>query len=151
MSYSGDEKQRAGKESAGTNSLHILLLDDEQAVLTALSRLLRALGHQCSTATTGEILLDMLEHSRQTSIRYDLAILDIKIDSGMGGIETMQRIKQIDSSIPVMSMSGHPVDTLFHGDEKSGFVAHLEKPFSSKHLSTEIARFCCTASSTLVT
>jgi len=45
-----------------------------------------------------------------------------------------------------MSMSGNPVDTLFNGDEGDGFVAHLEKPFSAEHLSSEIARVCARAS-----
>jgi len=41
----------------------------------------------------------------------------------------MQRVMQIDSSLPVMSMSGTPVNTLFAGEESNGFVAHLEKHF----------------------
>ena len=134
-------KKDAGK-AASSMSLNILLLDDEEAVLVALSRLLKARGHQCSTAQTGEILLDILKQGQQTSSRFDLAILDIKIVGGMGGVETMQQIKLIDSRIPILSMSGNPVDTLFEGDEASGFAAHLEKPFSADHLSAEIERVC---------
>jgi len=134
-----------------TSSRQILLLDDEKAVLDALSRLLRARGHQCSTAPTGEILLDILQQAVQTGVRYDLAILDIKIVGGMGGIETMKKIKQIDSRIPILSMSGYPVDTLFKGNECNEFEGHLQKPFSAQHLSTEIDRVCTNCSPTTVT
>jgi len=151
MSHSSDEKQQAGNTLNGQNSRHILLLDDEKAVRVALSRLLKARGHRCSAAATGEILLDIFERSRRTDINFDLAILDIKILGGMGGIETMQKMKQIDNSIPIMSMSGNPADTLFKGDEASGFVTHLEKPFSAEHLSFEIERICSGSSQADIT
>lgn len=148
MCRSSDDKQRAEKTPTGSPSRHILLLDDEKAVRIALSRLLKARGHRCTTAATGEILLDIFERSHQTDVNFDLAILDIKILGGMGGIETMQKMKQIDNNIPIVSMSGNPADTLFKGDEGSGFVSHLEKPFSAEHLSSEIERICSGSSPT---
>jgi len=146
MCCSSNQIKVAGNAPAATNSRHILLLDDEKPVRDALSRVLRARGHQCTAAATGEILLDILEQGRHTGISFDLAILDIRIVGGMGGIETMKRIKQIDSSLPIMSMSGNPVETLFIGDESSGFVRHLEKPFSAEHLSAAIEHACSTSS-----
>jgi len=144
------DKQPTGTLSRQTTSRHILLLDDEKPVLDALSRLLRARGHQCSTALSGEMLLEVLEHGSQNGVRYDLAILDIKIVGGMGGIETMQEIKQLDIGLPMLSMSGNPVDTLFHDNESCGFVGHLEKPFSAEHLTAEIERVCTTPMPTAV-
>ncbi len=135
----GEKQSRA---PASTNSRHILLLDDEKAVRDALSRVLKARGHQCSTAPTGEVLLEILERGRQTGIQYDLAILDIKIVGGLGGIETLQKIRQSGSTMPVVSMSGYPVETVFDGVDTSGFVGHLEKPFSAEQLSDEIERLC---------
>lgn len=148
MQRSREEKHHTEVKPVSTKSRHILLLDDEKAVRDALTRLLKACGHYCSTAPTGEILLDLLEHSRQTDMHYDLAILDIKIVGGMGGIETMQRILQIDCSISVISMSGYPVETLLDEADSNGFVGHLEKPFSGKQLSAEIERVCSLSSPT---
>lgn len=139
-----DEKHPIDEIPVGEKSRRILLLDDEKAVRDALTRLLKARGHLCSTAPTGEILLEILEHSRHLGICFDLAILDIKIVGGMGGIETMQRITAMDSSIPVISMSGYPVETLFDDNESTGFAGHLEKPFSAQRLSAEIERICST-------
>jgi len=142
------EKPRAGDTAVGSNSRHILLLDDEPAVRDALSRVLKSHGYLCSAAATGETLLNILEGGLQSGISYDLAILDIKIIGGMAGIETMQKIKQFDSRLPALSMSGYPPETLFDGSESSGFVGHLEKPFKGVELVAEIERVCSTPSPT---
>ena len=140
--YPSTEVEQNTKSADATKSRHILLLDDEKAVRDALSRLLKARGHHCVTAKTGEVLLEILEHSHQSGVSHDLIILDIKIVGGMGGIETMQRLTQMHCNIPVISMSGYPVETLFDEGERAGFVGHLEKPFSAQLLSAEIDRAC---------
>jgi len=139
---STDDKHHTDETTVSNKSRRILLLDDEKAVRDALTRLLKARGHLCSTAPTGEILLEILERSQQSGIEFDLAILDIKIVGGMGGIETMQRIAEMDSSLPVISMSGYPIETLFDDVENTRFAGHLEKPFSAQRLSAEIERIC---------
>lgn len=128
--------------SADAVSRHILLLDDEKAVRDGLSRMLKSRGHQCTAAPTGELLLEIFTQDRQNGVNFDLGILDIKIVGGMGGIETMQRLKEIDSHLPLLSMSGYPVETLFKRGENGGFAAHLIKPFSAESLSAEIERLC---------
>jgi len=140
----GTEDNVLNDTTVDINSRYILLLDDETAVLQALSRVLKDRGHYCSSATTGEVLLETIDQASQTGIKYDLAILDIKIPDGMGGIETMQKMQKLDSEIPVISMSGYPVESLFTGDESEGFVGHLEKPFSADDMSAEIKRICAT-------
>ncbi len=140
MEHSRDNIHHTDKKPINSKSRYILLLDDEKPVRDALSRLLKARGHHCTTAPTGEVLMEILEQSRQSGINHDLAILDIKIVGGMGGIETMQRIALMDPHIPVISMSGYPVETLFGEGERDGFAGHLEKPFSARQLSREIER-----------
>jgi len=125
-------------------SRHILLLDDEKAVRDGLTRLLKSLGHLCSAAPTGEVLLDIYKQGRQDGISFDLGILDVKIVGGMGGIETMQSLKRVGSCLPLLSMSGYPVETLFQQGEDRGFAGHLVKPFRADYLSAEIERVCST-------
>ena len=63
---------------ADNRARHILLLDDELAVREALARVLKWNGHQCTTAHTGEELLELVNAASLTNTHYDLAILDIK-------------------------------------------------------------------------
>ncbi len=138
--YHSRDVEHGTKTTDRAQSRHIILLDDEKTVRDALSRLLKSKGHHCTTAPTGEVLLEIIEHSPDTGATHDLVILDIKIAGGMGGIETMQRLSETNCNIPVISMSGYPVETLFDEGEREGFVGHLEKPFSAQQLSAEIDR-----------
>ena len=128
---------------ADTRARHILLLDDELAVREALARVLKWNGHQCTTAYTGEELLELVKAASLTNTHYDLAILDIKIFGGMDGIETMQRMKELGSAIPVISMSGYHTEDIFSSEEERvGFAGHLKKPFNKLELLSEIERLC---------
>lgn len=119
---------------------YIYVMDDEPAILKAMNRMLTAKGHRCCTSTRGEDLLNTL---RTTNTIPDVAILDIKIIGGMGGIDTAQGIHALHSGMPVISMSGYPIEIILgRKEERALFAAHLEKPFSAALLSGEIERVC---------
>jgi CheY-like chemotaxis protein len=133
----------SGKAPDVSPSRHILLLDDEEAVRKALTRLLKSLGHQCTTAAVGEEVLSLLESSQYNDTYYDLAILDIKIFGGMGGIETLREMRESGCTIPVVSMSGYATEEIYPNEEDSkGFSGHLQKPFNARQLLSEIEGCC---------
>jgi len=118
--------------------LTIILLDDEESILKAMSRMIKVQGHQCLTTKIGEDVLLLLR-----DLVPDLIILDIKIAGGLGGIETMKRIRQSGFKNPVFSMSGYPASEIFKNpDDVEGFNAHIEKPFGAKQLSELIDTHC---------
>lgn len=111
--------------------LHIVVLDDENSILSSLSRLIKVLGHTCSTATRGEEVIALLE----SGLQPNLFILDIKIKGGMDGFETMHAIRERGLETPLLSMSGYDLQDISAqpGDLKQ-FIGHLEKPFSLQSL-----------------
>ena len=122
---------------------HILLLDDELAVREAMARILKWNGHQCTTAYTGEELLEIIKSAELSNTHYDLAIVDIKLFDGMDGIETMRRMKELGCTMPVVSMTGYDADVIFSNhDDRIGFAGHLQKPFNKLELLSEIERLC---------
>ncbi len=122
-------------ERRSTENLHVLLLDDEAPVRDALGRLLRALGHRCSVASTGEEVLELLRQDTNAAPEFDLALFDIKIIDGMGGVETMRAMERLGISFPIVSMSGYALTEIFASeDDRRGFVEHLQKPFGVKEL-----------------
>ncbi len=133
----------SGNASKDNGVRSILVLDDELAVRKALARLLKSLGHECTTAATGEELLDLINSPDSTNPRFDLMIMDIKISGGMGGIETMQKVMELGITIPMVSMSGYSTEELFESEKDSvGFSGHLPKPFNKIELVDAIDRLC---------
>ena len=79
--------------------LSILVVDDEPIMQEILSEFLREEGYGVDVAGSGE---EGLERARQSF--YDCAIVDLMMP-GIDGIETMQQLREIDPSLPVIMVT----------------------------------------------
>ncbi len=71
----------------------VLVVDDEESILTLLRDILTADGHRVDTARSGaEAMAFLAKHG------YDLLITDIKMP-GMSGQDFYQRVKEMDSEL----------------------------------------------------
>ena len=77
----------------------VLLIDDEPSIRRALAPTLRELGFQVSEAASGEEALQLL----RTEV-YDAALLDVNMP-GIGGLETLRRIRQLAMRLPVLMLT----------------------------------------------
>lgn len=102
----------------------VLIVDDEESILETLSSILEDEGYEVSTASSGE---DALTHFGKIS--PEVVLLDVWM-SGIDGIETLKKIKEISKETPVIMISGHStIDTAVHAI-KLGAYDFLEKPLS---------------------
>ena len=101
---------------------NVLLVDDEEHFLDALSFRLEARGLKVNTAANGEEALEKIDRQK-----YDLVIIDMAMP-GLNGIETMKRIKAIQSDAKIIILTGQP--SFKNGIEamKLGACDFLEKP-----------------------
>ena len=106
---------------------HILVVDDDPAILRLLRSNLKARGHEVSSALDGEEALLAVE-----SDFIDLVILDIMMPK-IDGVEVCRRIREW-SQVPIIMLSGR-------GDEEDiveclelGADDYLTKPFSVAEL-----------------
>lgn len=104
-------------EKAPSRALRILVVDDQQAMLSVCEAMLTHLGHSCELVTRLE---DALE---QAAAGFDLVLTDYRI-GGESGLSLVKALEGI--GVPVILMSGHfdSVETL-----PEGILACLEKPF----------------------
>jgi len=110
----------------------ILVVDDEQAIRSALQGLFEDEEYLVTTAASGE---EAIAKIRKAS--YACVLLDIWMP-GIDGLETLTRIRQIDQSLPVIMMSGHAtIDTAVRAT-KQGAFDFLEKPLSSDKLLIQV-------------
>ena len=100
---------------ASTDSTsHILVVDDDPAMVKALRRLLRAAGHTGETAVSGGEALIQIKKER-----FDLVITDYQMP-GMNGDELAAAIKALVPIQPVLMVTHAPSNPLCHGRFKFG-------------------------------
>jgi UDP-3-O-acyl N-acetylglucosamine deacetylase len=102
----------------------ILLVDDEDAIVTSLRGGLEDEGFIVITAPDGMKALDIIK-----SHPIDIVFLDIWLP-GIDGLETLKAIKDFDSGIDVVIMTGHGTVSTAVQAVKQGAGDFLEKPFS---------------------
>jgi OmpR-family two-component system manganese-sensing response regulator len=110
----------------------ILLVEDNPAVVEAVSAWLVAEGHAVDTAFTGQEALDML-----TAFAYELAILDWDIPK-VTGIDVLRQYRQQGGVAGILMLTGKS-----DVDEKAlaldaGADDYVTKPFHPKELKARI-------------
>lgn len=106
----------------------ILVVDDEQGIRAALGQLLEYEGYDVRTAKSATEGLAEFEKWRP-----ELVFMDVKM-AGMDGIEALRRIKQIDSSVSVVMISGHATIQTAVEATQLGAYDILEKPLDTDRI-----------------
>jgi PAS domain S-box-containing protein len=118
------------KEPQKPRGAKILVVDDEAAILTFLSRLLTEWGHSVETINNADTALERLRTER-----YSLVLLDIKLP-GMSGIELYHHIEEIAPVLArrVMFITGDIMEGTTRGFlEKTG-APYITKPIDIEAL-----------------
>jgi len=79
----------------------ILLVDDETEFVSTLAERLNLRGFDVNVATDGESAIQIVEESQP-----NLIILDLKMP-GLGGLEVLKQVKEINPDIKVILLTGH--------------------------------------------
>jgi two-component system nitrogen regulation response regulator NtrX len=103
---------------------HILIVDDEAGVRSALSGVLRDEGYDVEAVESGEACLD-----RVSRAPYDAIVLDIWLP-GMDGLVTLARLRERRVDAPVVMISGHGNIESAVRAIKLGAFDFVEKPLS---------------------
>jgi two-component system, cell cycle response regulator len=106
----------------------ILVVDDDQDNLTLVSRALEHEGHVVRTVASGEEALASLK-----VFQPDLMLLDINM-SGISGLETLQRLRALDSYVSVIFVSAKTsTEDVVRGLD-AGADDYICKPFDPHEL-----------------
>ena len=104
----------------------ILCVDDEPAILSSLTRLLRPLPYRVITANDGIKALEMVNQEKP-----DLVISDVKMPR-MDGYDFLKQLRAKGlQELPVVLLTG--VDDLARGYQE-GCVYYITKPYKNDYL-----------------
>ncbi len=119
-----------GPEHAGGK---ILVVDDDEAILTLLSEILTHAGYEVSTAQDGAKALRMAQIQS-----FDLLLTDLVMPD-RDGIEVIKSIRKHQPKLSIIAISGAFGGSMLRAAELLGAQATLPKPCSSTHLLTTIS------------
>jgi signal transduction histidine kinase/CheY-like chemotaxis protein len=118
------------KEKLATGNETILLIEENEAILDAVKRMLEHFGYSTITASNGEKAIDIYLVEQE---RIDLVILALNIP-GMGGRRCLERMLEIKPDLKMIVTSGYS-SAAFVGDiNKSGTFVFIEKPYQLEDL-----------------
>ena len=105
------------------------LLDDDEELRVALTRVLRATGHEVRTyATVADFLL-----ARTGTLRGCL-VLDIRMPGGPNGLELQKALSRQGETLPVIFLTGHASLPMGIQAMKDGAFDFLTKPIKQEDL-----------------
>jgi two-component system cell cycle sensor histidine kinase/response regulator CckA len=108
-----------------TGTQTILLVDDEDFLLTMGQAILSAYGYEVLSASSGQKAIDIFSEKQGT---IDLVITDL-VMPGMSGRELVEQIKRISPDTPILCTSGY-----FWPASQVNERGYLQKPFTSEEL-----------------
>lgn len=103
-------------------TLRVLIVDDEEELVSALAERLNLRGFQAKGVTTGS---DALAYLRGTPC--DVVLLDVKMP-GLGGLEVIKRIKDEWPNLQVILLTGHSSSQDAERGMQLGAFDYLMKP-----------------------
>src|SRR5438477_13009508 len=101
----------------------LLLIDDELDVQYSFQRILESPEIELTTASSGEEGLKVIP-----KLKPDLVMMDVRM-GGMTGLETLRRIRQMDSKLLVILMTAYGTKQTAIEAMKLGAYDYLLKPF----------------------
>ncbi|NVM21819.1 MAG: response regulator [Desulfobacterales bacterium] len=106
----------------------ILVVDDEENMLALFRRVLGKEGYRIECVDSGK---EALELAGETP--FGLAIVDVSMPD-MDGIEVLEKLKVMDSEMPVIMISAFPSWEKEQTARRLGCTDYLSKPLNMKSL-----------------
>ncbi len=112
----------------------ILVVDDEKNILTTLSRALQMEGWEVAVAGGGKLALE-----KTASFHPHVVLLDVNLPD-VDGITTLGKLKEQDSSVIVIMMSGQGTVETAVKATRGGAIDFVEKPVSMERLTVSLQK-----------
>ncbi len=114
---------------------HILVVDDEIEQREIASFILKELGFEVTTVSSGEKAVELVRKTK-----FDLVILDMIMEPGIDGCETFRRLIETSPSQKAIIVSGFSEDERVKKAQKMGAGSFVKKPYLKDEIYRAIKR-----------
>ena len=129
-------RRRAQPEGQRTGHGRVLIVDDEQALVTLVSQMLTAVGYAPAGFTASTAALAAF---RAAPERFDAVVTDESMP-GTSGSELIREIRAIRPHIPIVLVSGYLSAAVVERARDAGASEVLRKPLSAQDLTAALDR-----------
>ena len=112
----------------------ILVMDDDEMIRDVAGEILRDLGYEVTTCCKGEEAIEFFKNSIEAQVPFSMAILDLIIPGGMGGIETARHILELAPQTLLIASSGYSNDPAIAKHAAYGFCGTIVKPYNTEEI-----------------
>jgi len=116
--------------------MKILIVDDDPQVVTYIQKRLEKWGYDHQAASNGK---EALQHILNTA--FDVVLLDIMLPDYLG-YDLIPELRQIDSDINIITMTGESSRELEKRVRKEGVLYYMVKPIETQNLKLLLEHLC---------
>ncbi len=139
-SRKGSRMEKKEEESFLAGKGKILVMDDEEIVREVACTMLRTLGYEVEVAGNGREAIELYVRRKESGQPFSAVIMDLTVPGGMGGRETVEKLKKIDRGVRAIVSSGYSNDPIMADYRKFGFNGVITKPYRINELSKTVFR-----------
>lgn len=130
------DKQKEKIAPSAVQGQHILYVDDDEAIIFMVTRMLKRLGYRVSAYTDQQTALDALQSNPRD---FDLFLSDYNMP-GMSGVDLARLSRVIRPELPVVLLSGYITDELRKQAAACGVRELVFKPNTTNELTDVVHR-----------
>jgi two-component system cell cycle sensor histidine kinase/response regulator CckA len=122
------------------NRQRILVMDDEDAIRDLTAQLLATMGYEVTAVPNGSEAVRIFERAARKGEYFQVVILDATVRGGLGGVETIERLRNIDPQVNAIICSGYSDEAAVSEFLSYGFRSALPKPFTRGELAEALQK-----------
>lgn len=130
LPVASQEEEKGSEVDDEITGGRVLVMDDEAVIRLVVEKLLRAVGFEVVSVSTGEEAIKVYAQEFDAGRRFDVVVMDLTIPGGMGGKQAVKHVLEVDPTARVVVASGYSSDPIMANYHEFGFCGVIAKPFS---------------------
>jgi CheY-like chemotaxis protein len=138
-SPSKERKEIKVKSSTG-HKKKVLVMDDDPFIRRVIRSLFRDSGYDMRAVKNGVEAIENFKKAKALGNPFDAVILDLHVPPGMGGDETLKKLRDVDPEVKAILLTADICHPAVSDYETLGFKSAIIKPFSLSDLRQALDR-----------
>ncbi len=118
----------------------ILVMDDDETVCDLATCMLTRSGYSVASAPGGREAIELYRQALEAGEPFEAVIMDLTIPGGIGGVEALKAIREIDPHVRAIVSSGYSEDPVITNFADYGFQGAIAKTYVRSELSDAVGQ-----------